>query len=100
VWTVLHRGHHADRRHLAAGRHLLGLINDVMDISLIESGEMTLSVEPVSVAATVAEAVALIRPLAAARSISVDESCPDPDLLARADQQRLVTILGATEGEV
>jgi hypothetical protein len=65
------------------------LINDVIDISHIESGETTLSVEPVSVSATIAEAVALMRPLAAARSISVYESCSDPDLAACADQQRL-----------
>src|SRR5690606_3138305 len=50
---------------LRAGQHLLALIAEVLDIARIESGQMSLSVEPVFVATTVREAVDLVRLLAA-----------------------------------
>src|SRR3954447_26108095 len=50
-------------RHVSrAGRHLLELIDDVLDISRIESGEMRLSLEPVEVAGAVRRAVEMVRP--------------------------------------
>jgi signal transduction histidine kinase len=55
---------------LGAGRHLLALINDVIDIARIESGELSLSIEPVPVAALIEETSQLMRPLAAERSIT------------------------------
>src|SRR5439155_19618517 len=53
---------------LSAGKHLLGLINEVLDISRIESGRIQLSLEPVCVADALIEALDLMRPLAAERS--------------------------------
>ena len=47
---------------LSAARHLLALINEVLDIAAIEAGRLPLSLEPVAVADVVAEAVSLIRP--------------------------------------
>lgn len=57
----------------AAGRHLLDLINvnETLDTARMDSGEPALSPEPVLVAGAVAEAVELIRPLAAARNVSI-----------------------------
>jgi signal transduction histidine kinase len=49
---------------LTAARHLLALINEVLDIAAIEAGRLPLSLEPVAVADVVAETVSLIRPLA------------------------------------
>jgi PAS domain S-box-containing protein len=49
---------------LSASRHLLGLINEVLDIAAIEAGRLPLSVEPVALADVVGEAVMLMRPLA------------------------------------
>ena len=49
---------------LSAARHLLALINEVLDIAAIEAGRLPLSVEPVAVADVVGETVSLIRPLA------------------------------------
>jgi len=50
-----------------AGRHLLELIDEVLDISRIESGELRLSLEPVSLHDVVGEAVGMVKPLATAR---------------------------------
>lgn len=49
---------------LSAGKHLLSLINEILDISRIESGPMTLSLGPVPVAGLVEESLARVRPLA------------------------------------
>jgi two-component system, sensor histidine kinase and response regulator len=78
----------------SAGRHLLNLINEVLDISRIEAGHLQLSVEPVAVADVLDEALALMRPLAAAREmeISVDPLL-DSDLHVVADRQRLKQVL-------
>src|SRR4051812_2603542 len=78
----------------SAGRHLLNLINEVLDISRIEAGHLQLSVEPVAVGDVLEEALALMRPLAAARDmeISVDAQL-DKDLHVIADRQRLKQVL-------
>ena len=80
-------------RILVAGRHLLALINELIDISRIESGELSLSVEPVLVRPLVEETCQLMTTLAAARSITVSQGCQRPDLAVLADQQRLRQIL-------
>ena len=80
-------------RILVAGRHLLALINELIDISRIESGELSLSVEPVLVRPMVEEVCQLMTALAAARSITVSQGCLRPDLAVLADQQRLRQIL-------
>lgn len=48
---------------LNAGEHLLVLINEVLDLSRIESGQIVLDLEPVSISHIVNEAVALVKPL-------------------------------------
>jgi signal transduction histidine kinase/DNA-binding response OmpR family regulator len=78
---------------LTAGRHLVALIDDVLDISRIEAGEMTLSIEPVRLRAALIETVALMRPMAAARFITIRQTGLDPNLAANADRQRLSQIL-------
>jgi PAS domain S-box-containing protein len=76
-----------------AGRHLLDLINEVLDISRIESGQMTISAEPVAIRDLMGELVALIGPLADARSITVDTTNTGCELHVRADRQRLKQVL-------
>ncbi len=79
---------------LKAGRHLLALINEVLDISRIESGRLGLSPEPVALGEVVEEAVALIRPLARQRGIALDVSgVPAAPRHARAARQRLAQVL-------
>jgi signal transduction histidine kinase/ActR/RegA family two-component response regulator len=83
----------AVERILAAGRHLLALINELIDIARIESGEFSLSVEPVAVQPVVEETCRLMTPLAADRSITISQDCPWAGLAVKADRQRLRQIL-------
>lgn len=77
-----------------AGRHLLQLINEVLDISRIEAGKLSLSLEPVEVAEIVREAVGLMDPLAQERGIRLtSEIGPESELYVRADSQRLKQII-------
>jgi len=80
---------------IKGGRRLLQLINEVLDISRIESGTMQLSLEPVPIGNVVADAVALIRPLAEERGIRLRNEL-QTDMAKRhviADQQRVGQIL-------
>jgi PAS domain S-box-containing protein len=78
---------------LKAGRHLLTLINELLDLSRIESGELSLSLEPVTLVAVIDEVTTLMGPLAAARAITISPRSNDDTLAARADRQRLSQIL-------
>jgi len=77
-----------------SGRHLLDLINEVLDLSRIEAGQMSISPEPVQLRAAVVEAVEMIAPEAASRGISLEPDYgPVCDCYVRADQQRLKQVL-------
>jgi signal transduction histidine kinase len=82
------------RQILGGGRHLLDLINEVLDISRIEAGRMSLSIEPVPVAQILHEALDLVRPLVDQRGIRLE--MPPQGLCerhVRADRQRLKQIV-------
>src|SRR5256714_6289579 len=75
---------------LSAGRHLLNLINEVLDISRIEAGTLQLSVEPVCLEEAISEALDLMRPMAAERTIVLASNCSlDTATYVLADRQRL-----------
>ncbi len=78
---------------LRAGRHLLELINEVLDISRIESGQMSVSPEPVSVASIVDETTTLMQPLAAANQVDLSIVGGPTGLFVLADRQRLRQVL-------
>jgi signal transduction histidine kinase/CheY-like chemotaxis protein len=78
---------------LRAGRHLLGLIDEVLDISRIEAGRLQLSLEPVPVQATLRHAVELIRPTARGLDVGVRLEDVDERLHVLADRQRLQQVL-------
>jgi CheY-like chemotaxis protein len=78
-----------------AGRHLLQLVNEVLDISRIESGHFALSLEPVGISELLEEMVIWMRPLADARRITViaPTEALGGDLYVLADRQRLRQVL-------
>jgi hypothetical protein len=78
---------------LRGGRHLLALINEVLDISKIETGRLALSIETVSVTDVIQETLQLIRPLAEARAIAVVTPPSTFALNVMADHQRLKQVL-------
>jgi CheY-like chemotaxis protein/anti-sigma regulatory factor (Ser/Thr protein kinase) len=76
------------------GRHLLDLINEILDISQIETGKLTLSPEAVNVREVVAECVDLVRPLADERSVHLlGGELAACDQHVFADRQRIKQIL-------
>ncbi len=80
------------REIIKAGRHLLDLINEVLDLARIESGHINLSLEPVPLPDLVAECAQLIHPLAAARAIRL-QAAPEDGSTVRADRTRLKQVL-------
>jgi PAS domain S-box-containing protein len=76
-----------------AGRHLLDLINEVLDIARIEAGEMTVSPEPVSIAAIVEETSLLMKPLGAEAGVTITAHPGPLRLYVVADRRRLRQIL-------
>lgn len=74
---------------LRASRHLLRLVDDVLDIAQIEAGALSISLEPVLVADLFGGALELVRPLAERRRINLRVQPPPADLYALADNQRL-----------
>jgi signal transduction histidine kinase/ActR/RegA family two-component response regulator len=78
---------------LKAGRHLLNLINEVLEISRIEAGRQNVSLEPVPLAAALQEARSLILPLAVQRNLTIEEFTVAEGVYVQADRQRLNQVL-------
>jgi PAS domain S-box-containing protein len=78
---------------LQAGWHLLKLINEVLDLAVVESGKVSLSPEPVSLAEVIAECQAMMEPQAQQRGISM--TFPEFDLpcFVHADRTRVKQVL-------
>jgi PAS domain S-box-containing protein len=79
---------------LKSGHHLLDLINEVLDISRIEAGTISMSLEPVEVHSVVREMLDAVGPAALERNILLDYSDTIPrDLYVRSDRQRFKQVL-------
>lgn len=80
---------HVDR----GAKHLLSLINDVLDLAKIESGKLTLTFEPVNCKAVVQDVFTSIRPMALEKALSLKVQMPDGDLTIRTNGRALTQIL-------
>lgn len=78
---------------VSAGGHLLDLINEVLDISRIESGGMALSLEPVEATTLLQDVMTLLRPLATERRVRLINPLDDGEVFVTADRQRLKQVL-------
>ncbi|WP_437883911.1 hybrid sensor histidine kinase/response regulator [Pseudomonas sp. LRF_L74] len=77
---------------LKAGSHLLGLINEVLDLASIESGRMSLSLETVDAAALAYSCTQLVQPLATSRQVTLHLDIAEGTVV-HADHQRLKQVL-------
>jgi PAS domain S-box-containing protein len=76
-----------------AGRDLLELINEVLDLSRVEAGAMAVATDVVPVGELIIEVTALVRPLAHQRGIEIDASSPGAEVTVVADRQRVKQVL-------
>ncbi|MFT4580023.1 MAG: CheY-like chemotaxis protein [Nitrospinales bacterium] len=79
---------------LIAGEHLLTLLNDVLDLTCIESGNIPISIEPVCVAEVVNNVLTEVQPLAEKQNIQlINETSATSDLLVDTDRTRIKQVL-------
>jgi nitrogen-specific signal transduction histidine kinase len=77
-----------------SGRHLLGLVEEVLDIAKVEAGQMRVELGPVSALRVITAAVTLVRPQAASAGVDVDASaCTDVLGELTGDERRVRQIL-------
>jgi len=77
----------------AAGRHLLGLINDVLDLSKIEAGRMTLFMETFDITRLIDDTVSVVQPLIEKNANTLKLTCADNLGSIYADQVKVRQIL-------
>lgn len=78
---------------LVAGRHLLNLIDEVLDIARIESGDMRLSLAPQDLSNLIDEVLALMEPLSSQEGIRLECLAKQTGVYVLADRQRLRQVL-------
>jgi protein-histidine pros-kinase len=76
-----------------AAKHLLSLINDLLDVARIESGEIVLQREPVALLAVVQEVATTLQPLAEAKGLRLEVAARTPKAVVQADRRALTQIL-------
>ncbi len=78
---------------LGSGRHLLNLINDVLDLSKVEAGRMEIFPEPVALAEVIGEACAIVAPLAEQKRVTLHSSTTPAAAQGLADRKKLKQVL-------
>jgi len=81
------------REILAAGHHLMYLINEVLDLSKIESGKLEISMEEVQIADLLHQCISLIAPQAEARQLKIIDNISCNGFAVKADFSRLKQVL-------
>jgi signal transduction histidine kinase len=78
---------------LASGRHLLSLINDILDLSKIEAGRMELEVEEFDLPQAIGNALTLVRERAGRRGIELHETIDERLGAIRGDERKVKQVL-------
>jgi signal transduction histidine kinase len=78
---------------MKAGRHLLSLINDLLDISSIEAGGTQLSIEPLDMGEVLGEVHGLAAPIVASAGLKFEQDAPAKKLVAHADRRRVIQVM-------
>jgi signal transduction histidine kinase len=81
------------QRTLRAARHLLELVNDVLDLSKIEAGKIELALQPVNIAGLIDDLFVTVRPLADEHGTTLTFKHPDEQLSIVTDPRRVRQIL-------
>jgi CheY-like chemotaxis protein len=76
-----------------SGRHLLQLIDEILDLSRIESGKLGLSIEPIDLGGLIEDVVATFQPMAIEAGITIHTAAPPRGLGAKGDHRRLRQVL-------
>jgi PAS domain S-box-containing protein len=76
-----------------SARHLLSLINDLLDLTKIESGKVELQVEPLSCLRLIEDLLPIFRPEAQRKGLALRFEAPDEDVVLRADRRALQQIM-------
>jgi len=76
-----------------AGRHLLSLINDLLDITSIEAGGAELDLEPIGVKQILEETRDLVEPIVTSVGLAFDLAAPADDLRVRADRRSVTQVI-------
>jgi protein-histidine pros-kinase len=76
-----------------SARHLLSLINDLLDLAKIESGKVELHLEPLACQSVIQEVATALRPLAEKKGLRFETRLPSSETLVRADRRALSQIL-------
>ena len=76
-----------------AGQTLLGMVNDLLDISKLEAGQMVLEMTEFSVAEMIEAALGSVRGLAEQKSLELSADVAPPDLRLRADEDKMRRVL-------
>ena len=77
----------------SSGRHLLALINDVLDLSKVEAGQMEVELEPIELEPLLEEAINQLRPLADAKPLELVLDPAAPGIWIRADRRRFLQVM-------
>ncbi|MEX0891357.1 MAG: GAF domain-containing sensor histidine kinase [Gemmatimonadota bacterium] len=77
----------------ASSGHLIGLIDNILDLARVESGRMILNRESNAAQRSISGAVALIEPQASSAGVEIETECPDASTLYLGDEDRVRQIL-------